>query len=111
MFHRFAELGSEPCLVRCTEFEYGDIDYSQPVTIEIELSHPGSTRFGSFIRGVTQSGFVRDGAEAVPDRNGAWYVTYLKKSLPPLEFEYSKANIQDNIRELMPLVWKTFLLG
>jgi len=100
MFHNFAELGSEPCLVRSTEFEYADLDYSQPVTIETELSHQGSTRFASFIRAVTQSGFVRDGSEAVLDSNGVRYVTYLKKSLPPLEFEYSKAVIQDDIREM-----------
>src|SRR5581483_2686828 len=33
-------------------------------------------------------------------RNGVSYVTYFKKSLPPLVFEYSKALIQENIREL-----------
>src|SRR5207249_2827976 len=36
MFHRFAELGAEPCLVRATEFDYADLDYSQPATIESE---------------------------------------------------------------------------
>ncbi|MEJ7870920.1 MAG: SpvB/TcaC N-terminal domain-containing protein, partial [Rubrobacteraceae bacterium] len=100
MFHRFKELGDEPYLVRSTEFEYGDLDYSQPATIEAELAHRGSTRFASFIRAVTQSGFVRDDNQAVLEQNGVKYVTYLKKSLPPLEFEYSKARIQDDIREL-----------
>jgi RHS repeat-associated protein len=100
MFHRFAELGSEPCLVRATEFEYADLDYSQPTAIESELSHQGSTRFASFIRSVIQSGFVRDGTQAVLERNGAKYVTYLKKSLPRFEFEYSKASIRDDIREM-----------
>jgi RHS repeat-associated protein len=88
MFHCFAELGTEPCLVRATEFDYADLDYAQPVTLEAELDHPGSTRFASFIRAVTQSGFVRVGGD------------YLKKSLPPLEFEYSRARIQDDLREL-----------
>jgi RHS repeat-associated protein len=100
MFHRFDELGDEPYLVRFTEFEYRDLDYSQPTTIEAELAHQGSTRFASFIRAVTQSGFVRDDSQAVLERNGVKYVTYLKKSLPPLEFEYSKATIQEEVREI-----------
>ena len=97
MFHCFPELGKEPCLVRSTQFEYADLDYSEPVTIDAELIHQGSTRIASFIHSVTQSGFVRDITNTVPDIK---YVTYLKKSLPPLEFEYSKATIQDEIREL-----------
>ncbi len=100
MFHRFAELGPEPCLVRATELDYADLDYAQPVTIDAELDHPGSTRFASFIRTVTQSGFVRDDTKPVLERNGVKYVTYLKKSLPPLEFDYSRAEIQDELREL-----------
>ncbi len=100
MLHRFDELGDEPHLVRSTEFEYGDLDYSQPTTVEAELAHQGSTRFASFIRAATQSGFVRDDTQAVLERNGVEYATYLKKSLPPLEFEYTKASIQDDIREL-----------
>jgi RHS repeat-associated protein len=100
MFHRFAELGCEPCLVSSTEFEYADLDYSQRTTIEAELAHPGSSRFASFIRAAIQSGYVRDKTQAVLERGGVKYVTYQKKSLPPLEFEYSKAAIQDDIREL-----------
>ena len=88
------------CLVRSTEFDYADLDYTQPVAIEDELAHQGSTRFASFIRAVTQSGYVRDDTQAVVVRNGVQYATYLKKSLPPLEFEYSKATIQDEVREL-----------
>lgn len=99
MFHRFSDLGSEPCLIHSTEIEYADLNYSQPVKIETELSHQGSSRFASFIRSITKSGFVRDGTEVVLDSHGFWY-TYVKKSLPPLEFEYSKAVIQDDIREL-----------
>ncbi len=89
MFHRFPELGSEPYLVRSTEFDYSDLDYSQPVAVKTELEHNGSTRFASFIRAVTQSGYVR-----------SENLTYLKKSLPPLEFEYSKAAIQEDIKEI-----------
>jgi hypothetical protein len=72
MFHHFPyELGTDDCLVRSTEFTYDE----SPIA--------------SFIIGVTQSGYVRrtDG-------------TYQKKSLPPLEFEYSQAEIQDEIREI-----------
>jgi len=100
MFHRFPELGDEPCLVRSTELDYTDLDYSHPLTIEAELAHQGSTRFASFIRSVTQSGFVRDATQAILERNGVNYATYLTKSLPPLEFEYSKASIEEEIHEL-----------
>lgn len=98
MFHLFDELGSEPYLVRSTEFEYADADYSQPPTVEDELAHQGSTRFGSFISSVIQSGFVRDNSQPL-ERAG---VTYIKKSFPPLEFEYSKATIREDIRALDP---------
>jgi RHS repeat-associated protein len=91
MFHSFPELGSEPYLVRSTEFDYSDLDYSSPVDVETELEHKGSTHFASFIQKVTQSGYVQ--YEKIP-------LTYLKKSLPPLEFEYSQATFQDKIDEI-----------
>ncbi|MCP3953809.1 MAG: toxin, partial [Desulfobacterales bacterium] len=100
MFHLFEELGDEPCLVRSMELDYADFDYKQPSLIDAELSHQGSTRFASFIGSVTQSGYVRDKNAAIVERNGINYVTYLKKSLPPLEFEYSKAQIQAEVQEL-----------
>jgi RHS repeat-associated protein len=100
VFHRFAELGSEPCLVRSTAFDYADLDYALPVTAQDELAHQGSTRFASFLQGVTQSGHVRDGRRPVLTRESVGYATYLTKSLPPLEFTYSKATIQDTILEL-----------
>ncbi len=100
MFHRFPELGGEPYLVRSTEFDYSDLDYSQPVTVETELEHRGSTRFASFIQKVTQSGYVHDKSRPLSELNGIKYLTYLKKSLPPLEFEYSKATIQQKIEKI-----------
>lgn len=100
MFHHFPELGSEPCLVRSTEFDYSDLDYSQPVVVEAELNHKGSTRFSSFIQSVTQSGYVRDETRPVSVLNGVKYLSYLRKSLPPLEFEYSKATIHEEIKEI-----------
>ena len=104
MFHHIPDLPTGERgydgLVRSTEFDYGDLNYTQPVTIEDELAHQGSTRFASFIRAVTQSGYVRDDTQSVVVRNGIQYATYLKKSLPPLEFEYSKAAIQEQVLEL-----------
>jgi RHS repeat-associated protein len=99
-FHRFPELGPEPCLVRSVELDYRDLSYDQPVSAETELTHPGSTRFGSFLGAITQRGYVRDAAQPVLVQNGARYVTYLAKSLPPIEFAYSKAEIQEETREL-----------
>ena len=76
MFHRFAELGETPCLVRSTDFHY--------------MAENDSTHY-SFLSSVTQSGYKRrdDGS-------------YLKKSMPPVEFEYSRPTIGNVIREVDP---------
>ena len=111
MFHRFAELTSEqpnvhaeqpvqPYLVRSTEFDYSNFDYSEPLEVEAELKHKGSTRFASFICSVTQSGYARDVDRPEIEEDGAQYLTYIKKSLPPLEFDYSQATIQEEIEDL-----------
>lgn len=72
MFHHFPEeLGAADYLVRATEFTYAE----NPIA--------------SFMTGATQSGYVQ--------RNDG---TYLKKSLPPLEFEYTNATIQAEIQEV-----------
>jgi len=71
MFHRFPELGQSPCLVSSTDFEFDQ------------------TPIASFLTSVTQSGYVQR-------PNG----TYLKKSMPPVEFTYSKAVIEQRVREL-----------
>jgi RHS repeat-associated protein len=74
MFHHFQnELGTPDYLVRSTEFNYEQ----SPIA--------------SFISSVSQSGFLRqaDG-------------TYRKKSLPPIEFTYSAAMIQEEVREVDP---------
>jgi len=70
MFHHFDELGTEDCLVRATHFDYRE------------------TPIASFIRSVTQSGYVFRGGR------------YLKKSLPPLEFDYTRTEIQSEVHEL-----------
>ena len=72
MFHHFPdELGTPDYLVRSTEFTYRE----SPIA--------------SFITSVTQSGYVRQ-----PDG------TYLKKSLPPLEFAYTEAIINEKLEEI-----------
>jgi hypothetical protein len=72
MFHHFPrELGVDDYLVRATEFAYKE----SPIA--------------SFISSITQSGYRRldDGR-------------YLKRSMPPVEFEYSQAIIDDEIKEI-----------
>ncbi|GAB93888.1 SpvB/TcaC N-terminal domain-containing protein [Gordonia rhizosphera] len=102
-FHHIPDLPTgEPGyegLVRATEFDYADLDDQQPFTVDDELAHQGSTRFASFIRSVTQSGFVRDDDQVPVIRSGVSYPVHLKKSLPPLEFEYSKTTICDHVLE------------
>jgi RHS repeat-associated protein len=69
MFHRFAELGSTPCLVRST-----DVDYAEsPVA--------------SFLTSVSQTGYVRNSETG----------SYLKRSLPPVEFAYTEPAIDEEI--------------
>lgn len=73
-FHHFPdELGTPDYLVRATEFDY------------LESSR------AAFIRSVTQCGFVRQG-------DGR----YLKRSLPPVDFEYSQAPVQRSVNEVDP---------
>lgn len=82
IFHHFpAELcvGAD-CLVRATEFEYSsDID---PLSTDNPVY--------SFLQGVTHAAFRREGAG------------YLRKSLPPVEFEYSRPVVQDWVEEVNP---------
>jgi RHS repeat-associated protein len=74
MFHHFPEeLKTKDYLVRSTEFTYRE------------------TPVASFITGVIQSGFVRQD-------NG----TYLKQSLPPVEFEYTQAQVQTDVQDVGP---------
>ncbi|RPI94809.1 MAG: toxin, partial [Chloroflexi bacterium] len=73
MFHHFTqELRIGDCLVHSTEFSYSE----SPVA--------------SFMISVTQSGFVRQPTQNQDNR-------YLKKSLPPLEFEYSSVSSPEQL--------------
>jgi RHS repeat-associated protein len=74
MFHHFPEeLGAADYLVRSTDFEYKE----SPIA--------------SFITSVTQSGYRRQ-----PDGS------YLKKSLPKLEFQYTEARVDETVHEIDP---------
>ncbi|MDZ7363651.1 MAG: toxin [candidate division KSB1 bacterium] len=76
MFHHFPDdLKVEDYLVRSTDFTYE--------------ARPAARPIGSFLTAVTHSGYVLQSGE-----------TYLKKSLPPLEFEYSQAVIQNRIQTI-----------
>jgi len=78
MFHHFdTELGTPNYLVRSTAFTYRE----EPI--------------GSFITSVTQSGYVRK-----KKQDGTFH--YLKKSLPPVDFEYTEAKISSKIRDVAP---------
>jgi len=77
MFHHFpaeGELGIDDCLVRSTEFLYDQ----SPIA--------------SFINSVIQSGFVHQTTQDPPNQ-------YLKKSLPPVEFEYSKVPSREELAQ------------
>ena len=73
MFHHFPqELGIDDCMVRSTEFAYDE------------------TPVASFIEKITESGYVCRPALSQPNR-------YLKKSLPALEFIYSRTPNADEL--------------
>ena len=80
MFHHFlSELGTPDCLVRSTDFSYSC------------ENNPDDSRnpIYSFLNSVSQSGYKRQ-------VNG----DYLKKSLPPVEFGYTKPVVQNAVEEV-----------
>lgn len=79
MFHRFAELGETACLVRSTDFTFSYDDTA---------ADPRAPVF-SFLTSATQSGYKRQG-------DGS----YLRKALPPLEFQYSEPVVAEEVREV-----------
>ena len=74
MFHHFPNetIGTD-CLVSSTDLEYAE------------------TPFASYLESVTHSGYLRQAGS-----------TFLKKSLPPIEFEYSQIEIDETIRAVDP---------
>ena len=83
MFHHFPdeEGVGDDCLVRSTDFVYQSKRNNPD---DLKKGHP----IASFISSITQSGYKREG-------NG-----YLKRSMPPVEFEYSEAVLQEEVQEL-----------
>ena len=83
MFHHFqAEVNvGLNCMVRSTDFQHSapapPVDPTQP--------------FYSYLLSATQAGYTRNGAGG-----------YLSNSLPPLEFEYTKAAVDETVREIDP---------
>jgi RHS repeat-associated protein len=82
MFHHFeGEAGvGKDCLVRSTDFNYS---YEQNPT---DVRNP----IYSFLLSATQTGYKRNGS------------SYIQKSLPPLEFTYSEANVDETVRDVEP---------
>jgi RHS repeat-associated protein len=82
MFHHFPDEADvkADCLVRSTEFIYSD------------QQNPGDAANAvfSFLCSVSQSGYKRDGAN------------HLKRSLPPVDFEYTQPRIDPRVHELTP---------
>ncbi len=90
MFHHFEELGEAPCLVSATDFDFADFEDMEDTGAPAR-AHQGSTRYGSFLRSVTRHGFVRGEG-----------TTYLKRAVPPLDFDYSRANVSKTAERLTP---------
>lgn len=85
MFHHFPEEAAvgRGCLVRSTDFRYDGA--GEPSAAEdSEPVHP----VASFITSATQRGYRRRAQG------------YTRRSLPKLEFDYSRARVQDEVREL-----------
>ena len=70
MFHEFPELGATPCLVRSTDFTHD----AGPVA--------------TFLRAVRQTAYRRNPAD----------LSYSSRSVPPVEFTYSEARIDDSVQ-------------
>jgi RHS repeat-associated protein len=81
MFHQFPELGPAPCLVRSTDFFY----------------NPGSA--ASFLTSAQQTGYVlnpMDQSYRIVDPLSKEVLS--PKSMPPVEFTYSEARVDDTLR-------------
>lgn len=88
MFHHFPdELGVQDCLVRSMDFTYDE----GPVA--------------SFITEIHQSGYVLKEDPVARTRR------YTKKSLPPLQFEYSRAELHDAVGIIDPESLRNLPIG
>ncbi|WP_299518806.1 SpvB/TcaC N-terminal domain-containing protein [uncultured Serinicoccus sp.] len=101
MFHDFPELGPRPQLVRSLDLEYDDLGDVVSDGPGVELGHQGSTGLGSFLRRVTQHGFVPD-ESATADVDGVTMDGYRRCSMPPTTFTYSRPRINDKGQRFDP---------
>ncbi|MDT7808809.1 MAG: hypothetical protein QOJ70_2622 [Acidobacteriota bacterium] len=83
MFHHFPEEDGvgEDCLVRSTDISYNSV---RNIPDDLKRGNP----VASFVGSITHTGYKRTAGG------------YLKRSMPPLDFEYSQPVIQEEIREL-----------
>lgn len=91
MFHHFAgepDVGAD-CLVRSTDFTYSH--EQNPA----DVKNPVYT----FLKAVTQNGYRRSGGG------------YLKRGLPPVEFEYSQPIVQDTVEDVDPASLENLPIG
>lgn len=85
MFHRFAELGDTPCLVRSTDFTY------EEARIRSVDGAFESSAVASYLTAVTQAGYIRNGAG------------YERATLPPLGLGYAQPVVHDDLHVLSTL--------
>jgi RHS repeat-associated protein len=85
MFHRFAELGANPRLVRTLELDYDDFPYAPGFDVRGELAWQGSTRAGSLLRRATPFGYADNGS---------------RKSMPPVELMYARPQVVEDVQTL-----------
>lgn len=91
MFHHFPEeegIG-ENCLVRSTDFTY---------SYERNPDHARNPVY-TFLSQVTQYGYKRENDK------------YLKRNLPPVEFEYTQPIVQDTVEEVDPVSLENLPIG
>ncbi|MEK6674129.1 MAG: SpvB/TcaC N-terminal domain-containing protein, partial [Planctomycetota bacterium] len=91
MFHQFAgEPGfGNDCLVRSTDFTY----------LHEEVPDDARNAVYTFLLSVTQSGYKGNSGR------------YLKRSLPPVEFEYTQPIVQDTVEEVDPASLENLPIG
>lgn len=87
-------------LVSSTDFDYRDLNVEEVGSIDEELSHVGSTRIASFIQSVQQVSYRKQTDRDPETLEGVVFEPYLRSALPSVEFDYSKARIDETVRAL-----------
>jgi RHS repeat-associated protein len=91
MFHHFAEESGvgQDCLVRSTDFSYS----------HQKSSGSENSPIYTFLQSATQTAYQRD------------EVGYRKRSMPPVEFEYSQAVVQEIVEDVDPASLENLPIG